>query len=173
VQPRSLEVSGRTHGQDGLVLLGIVAAAAWVGSAAGTSFGALVRSRSPDAAILVLGGMAAVVAAIGAVSWNLVTVIAAALMGGFGQQLGRLSLDAIIQRDVPDRMRSNAFARSETSLQLAWVFGGGVGILLPLVPALGMAIAAAILAGSVFWAIRVKPRDAQDPPAAAAKPPSE
>ncbi|NDL58209.1 MFS transporter [Phytoactinopolyspora mesophila] len=158
-------------GMDGLVLLGIVAASAWVGSAAGTSFGALVRSRSPDAAILVLGGMAAVVAAIGAVSWNLVTVIAAAIMGGFGQQLGRLSLDAIIQRDVPDRMRSNAFARSETSLQLAWVLGGGVGILLPLVPALGMAIAAAVLAGSVFWAVQVKPRANQGSPSAPTPPP--
>jgi hypothetical protein len=142
-------------GLDGFVLLGIVAAGAWVGSAGGTSFGALVRSRSPDGAILVLVGLAGATAVVSALWWTLFTVIAAAIMGGFGQQLGRLSLDAIIQRDVPDRMRSNAFARSETSLQLSWVLGGGVGILLPLIPALGMAITAAVLAAGLFWALQV------------------
>ncbi|WP_216843621.1 MFS transporter [Phytoactinopolyspora alkaliphila] len=142
-------------GLDGFLLLGIVAAGAWVGSAAGTSFGALVRSRSPDGAILVLVGIAAGTALISAMWWAMITVIAAAIMGGFGQQLGRLSLDAIIQRDVPDRMRSNAFARSETSLQLSWVLGGGVGILLPLMPALGMAITAGVLLAGLFWALRV------------------
>jgi hypothetical protein len=66
-----------------------------------------------------------------AVWWSLVTVMVAALMAGFGQQLGRLCLDAVIQRDVHEKMRSNAFARSETSLQLSWVLGGGVGAFQP------------------------------------------
>lgn len=145
-------------GLNGLFLLGLIAAAAWLGSAAGTSFGALVRSHSPDATILVLAGVAAAVSAVTALWWSLVMVIAAAFVGGFGQQLGRLALDAVIQRDVPDRMRSNAFARSETSLQLSWVIGGGVGIVLPLVPALGMGIAAVIVAAGLFWALQVRPK---------------
>lgn len=141
-------------GLDGFFLLGLVAAAAWVGSAGGTSFGAFVKSRSPDAAIVVLVAIGIGVAAVSAVWWNLVTVMLAGMMAGFGQQLGRLCLDAIIQRDVRDTMRSNAFARSETSLQLAWVLGGGVGISLPLMPALGMGMTAAILAAGLYWATR-------------------
>ena len=46
--------------------------------------------------------------------------------------MGKLSLDALIQRDVPERHRTSAFARSETLLQLSWVIGGFIGIALPL-----------------------------------------
>ena len=45
-----------------------------------------------------------------------------------------MSLDATIQRDVPTRMQASAFARSDTTLQLAWVIGGFVGIAMPLDP---------------------------------------
>ena len=38
--------------------------------------------------------------------------------------MGKISLDATIQRDVPERNRTSAFARSETLLQLSWVIGG-------------------------------------------------
>ncbi|WP_158542720.1 MFS transporter [Phytoactinopolyspora halophila] len=149
-------------GLDGFFLLGIVAAAAWVGSAGGTSFGAFVRSRSPDTANLVLAGLAAVVAVVAAIWWSLATVMVAALMAGFGQQLGRLCLDAIIQREVADRMRSNTFARSETSLQLSWVLGGGVGIMLPLLPPLGMGIVAGVLVAGLVWATRIRPKSLTD-----------
>ena len=40
--------------------------------------------------------------------------------------LGKVSLDAIIQREVPESLRASAFARSETLLQLAWVVGGAL-----------------------------------------------
>ena len=46
--------------------------------------------------------------------------------------LGKLSLDAPIQREIPERRRAGTFARSETPLQLAWVIGGFIGIALPL-----------------------------------------
>ena len=46
--------------------------------------------------------------------------------------MGKLSLDALIQRDVPERHRTSAFARSETLLQLSWVIGGFIGIAIPL-----------------------------------------
>ena len=48
-----------------------------------------------------------------------------------GNSLGKLSLDAVIQRDVDETLRSSAFARSETFLQLAWVVGAAVALLLP------------------------------------------
>ena len=37
----------------------------------------------------------------------------------------------MIQRDVVETLRSSAFARSETFLQLAWVLGAAIGVLLP------------------------------------------
>lgn len=52
-------------------------------------------------------------------------------VAGFSQALAKLSLDALIQRDVPELVRTSAFARSETLLQVAWVFGGAIGIVLP------------------------------------------
>ena len=65
------------------------------------------------------------------------------LVAGLAQSLAKLSLDATIQRDVPERVRASAFARSpRRTLQLAWVIGGFVGIAMPLIPRLGLGIAA-------------------------------
>ena len=64
------------------------------------------------------------------------------------------SLDATIQRDVPERHRTSAFARSETLLQLSWVVGGFIGIALPLkigdtvLPELGLGVLAGLM---VAW----------------------
>ena len=61
----------------------------------------------------------------------------------------KLSLDALIQRDVPEEVRTSAFARSETLLQMAWVVGGAIGIALPLNGMLGMSVAATLVAAGV------------------------
>ena len=45
-----------------------------------------------------------------------------------------------------ERIRTSAFARSETVLQLAWVAGGGVGLVLPLSGPWGLGVAAAAVA---------------------------
>ena len=45
--------------------------------------------------------------------------------------LSKIALDALIQRDVVETLRSSAFARSETFLQLAWVVGAAIGVVLP------------------------------------------
>ncbi len=147
-------------GLDDAVAIGLVAAAAWAGSTAGTSVGATARARSPDRLVLALVAVAAAAAALTAALWGLVTVVLVALVAGFAQQLGRLSLDAVIQRDVPEHVRASAFARSDTALQLAWVLGGGLGIALPLVPPLGMGIAAAGLLGGLVAAQRARPDSA-------------
>jgi hypothetical protein len=79
---------------------------------------------------------------------GMVAVLGAA--AGFTQALSKLSLDALIQRDVPEEVRTSAFARSETLLQMSWVLGGAIGISLPLNGSLGMSVAAAIVtAGAV------------------------
>jgi MFS family permease len=144
-------------GLDDAVAIGLVAAAAWAGSTAGTSVGATARARSPDRLVLALVALAAAAAALTALLWGLVTVVLVALVAGFGQQLGRLSLDAVVQRDVPEHVRASAFARSDTALQLAWVLGGGLGIALPLIPQLGMGIAAAGMLAGLLAAQRAHP----------------
>ncbi len=82
-------------------------------------------------------------------------VVSLALLGftaGLAQSLAKLALDATIQRDVPERVQSSAFARSDTTLQLAWVIGGFIGIAMPLIPRLGLGIAAGVLA---LWCVFV------------------
>ncbi len=74
-------------------------------------------------------------------------MLALALLGlvaGLGQALAKFSLDATIQRDVPHRVQASAFARSDTTLQLAWVIGVFfIGIVMPIgdPPRLGLGVA--------------------------------
>ncbi|NED80817.1 MFS transporter, partial [Streptomyces sp. SID11233] len=70
------------------------------------------------------------------------------------QALAKLSLDALIQREVPEQVRTSAFARSETMLQMAWVLGGAIGIALPLNGVLGLSVAAAIVATGWLGTLR-------------------
>jgi hypothetical protein len=70
--------------------------------------------------------------------------------------LGKLALDALIQREVPDDVRSSAFARSETVLQVAWVVGGGIGISLPIPGAYGLGGAAVGLVVMLVLTLRAR-----------------
>ena len=64
----------------------------------------------------------------------------------------------------PHRVQASAFARSDTTLQLAWVIGGFIGIAMPLdPPRLGLGVAAAVLVGwAVFVLVRGPRRAAAD-----------
>ena len=126
---------------DDTVAFGLVAAAAAVGSTTGTTIGAKLRTRAPETVIVVVLAVLTVTAAAGAFWYGVVTVLAVALAAGLAQSLGKLSLDAIVQRDVPEAVRTSAFARSETLLQLSWVVGGAIGIVLPLNGRLGLGLA--------------------------------
>ena len=75
-------------------------------------------------------------------------VFAVALVAGTAQSLAKLCLDALVQADVPEQVRTSAFARSETVLQLAWVAGGGLGLALPVSGAWGLGIATVLVAAS-------------------------
>lgn len=121
--------------------IGLVLGAAGVGSVLGTGVGAASKQRTPELTMVVLLVVQTVAMLATAVAWSLPTVLGAGLVTGFVQTLGKLGLDAMIQRDVAEDVRSSAFARSETSLQLAWVLGGGLGIALPLRGDVGFGIA--------------------------------
>jgi MFS family permease len=146
----------REHPIGGLkttVAFGLVAAAAGLGSTVGTTIGSLLRAR-PDIVIAVVLSILTAAALAGAFAYGIVTVVAAAASAGLAQSLGKLSLDAIVQRDVPEAVRTSAFARSETVLQLSWVVGGGIGIALPLNGRLGLSIAAAGLLAVLALTLR-------------------
>jgi hypothetical protein len=93
------------------------------------------------------------VAVVAAVFYSLPTAVLLGLTAGLAQSFGKLSLDSIIQKEIPERIRASAFARSETLLQLSWVVGGFIGIGLPLVPQVGLGVAAGILVAVSVWVL--------------------
>jgi MFS family permease len=134
------------------LLLGLVIGAAGVGSTLGVALGTLLRTTRPDITVVVtLLADAAMTVAV-AVFYGLPTAVLLGLTAGLAQSLGKLSLDALIQHEVPERVRTSAFARAETLLQLSWVVGGFIGIAMPLNPHLGLGVAGAIL---VAWSVFV------------------
>ncbi|MGY4900483.1 MFS transporter [Streptomyces sp. 900116325] len=141
-------------GQSAAVSLGIVGVAAGVGNALGTAMGSWLRTRGPEVIIAAVLGLALGVAVLAAVFFSTLMVAALSAMAGFTQALSKLSLDAMIQRDVPEEVRTSAFARSETLLQMSWVVGGGIGISLPLNGVLGMSVASGILAVGAAASVR-------------------
>lgn len=145
-------------GLDDTVALGLVAGAAAVGSFTGTAIGARMRARAPSTVIVAVLTVATGAALAGALIYGVVTMVAVALAAGLAQSLGKLSLDAIVQRDVPEDVRTSAFARSETVLQLSWVMGGLVGVFLPLDGRVGLGIATAGLAGMLAVTVQALAR---------------
>lgn len=133
-------------GLDDTVAIALVATGAGVGNAVGTGIGARLRTRAPESVIAVVLAIVTAAALVGAFLYGAISMVAVATAAGLGQSLGKLSLDAIIQREVPEAVRTSAFARSETLLQLAWVIGGGIGIALPLDGRIGLGLAGAGLA---------------------------
>ncbi|MFF1838314.1 MFS transporter [Streptomyces sp. NPDC058231] len=141
-------------GQSAAISLGIVGVAAGVGNALGTAMGSWLRARGPEVIIASVLGLALGVAVLAAALFSTLMVAALSAVAGFTQALSKLSLDAMIQRDVPEEVRTSAFARSETLLQMSWVIGGGIGIALPLNGVLGMWVAAGILALGAAASVR-------------------
>lgn len=152
----------------GTLTLAAVAAAAGAGSFIGTYIGSRVRDGDkPDLLVLISTGVAATVAVLTAFTYGLFTALLMALVAGITNALGKTALDAIIQREVPESLRASAFGRSETLLQLAWVFGGAVGILLPTIGWIGFTVAAVLLVVAFGFTLygRNRPRSfrAKDP----------
>ncbi len=142
------------------LLLGLVIGSAGLGSTIGIALGSVLRRIKPEITVVMTLLADAVVAVVVATFYGLPTAVLLGLTAGLAQSLGKLSLDALIQREIPERTRAGTFARSETLLQLSWVVGGFIGIALPLVPRLGLGVLAAILVGWTVWtlaAVRTRP----------------
>ncbi|AEV81434.1 MFS transporter [Actinoplanes sp. SE50] len=121
--------------------VGIVGGALALGTFLSTAAGTGLHIRRPLA--LQAGGLmvTAGAAVLAAVVANLATITLLALLAATFSGIAKLAVDATIQERVPERLRATAFAHSETVLMLAWVTGGGLG-LIPLTGRLGIALAA-------------------------------
>jgi hypothetical protein len=114
-----------------------------------------VMSRSPHRVVLAVLLVDIVALAVAAAFFRWPVAALLGLTVGLCQSLGKLSLDALIQRDIGEEVRTSMFARSETLLQLSWVIGGLIGIGLFTVDA-DVAVAMFVTAGVVVaWGVFV------------------
>ncbi len=147
------------------LLLGVVVAAAGVGAAIGTLTGSLVHTSRPLLMVKLVLLLDALVTVLAAVSFSLLTVLLLSLVVGTTQQLGKLALDATIQQRVPEGIRTSVFGRSETMIQVAWVAGGGLGVILPTDARIGMSVMAAVLVANLVLVLRGTNRTRERPAA--------
>ncbi|OQO92698.1 hypothetical protein B1813_11105 [Saccharomonospora piscinae] len=139
-----------------LLLLGIIGAAAGAGGFLGNALGSRMQFGKPDQVVLACLASALAATLVAAVAAGLATAALVGLVGATASALAKNSLDAVIQQDMPEESRASAFGRSETVLQLAWVFGGAVGLLLPPTYWIGFLVVSGLLALGLTqtWLVR-------------------
>jgi MFS family permease len=141
-----------------LFMLGVVVAASAAGNLVGVLAAPVLRRSAREEVML---ATALVLPAVAAVVGTLLTGSFGFVVAGFalavGAATGRVGFDSLLQRDGPDAVRGQAFARFETRFQLVWVLGGLLG-LVPIAARLGlflMALGLAFAAVSYVGALRV------------------
>lgn len=133
------------NGWSSTLLLGIVAGGAGAGNFLGVVAASLLKRIKPQVTVTAVLVLDAGIALVCALFYNVLTLAVLGIVVGLGASLAKFSLDSTIQRDVPSEVHSSAFARSDTTLQLAWVVGGFVGIGLPLDAHLGLWVVFGVL----------------------------
>jgi predicted MFS family arabinose efflux permease len=148
------------HGTPDKVALAEMIAAAGAGGFIGTGIGALLRARAPHLIIFTMLFIATVVTAACAVFFGLWAALVVALVAASGQVLAKLALDSIVQREIPEEIRSATLAASETIHQLSWVVGGLAGLAMSITNSgvAGLAVAAAGLATTTVLLILARRR---------------
>jgi MFS family permease len=135
----------------GNVALALLAGAAGAGGLAGTALGAWMKARAPR--VIVLGTLAFVTvsAGVAAVLFGLWAALGVAAAAAIGQSLGKLSMDAVVQKEIGEDVRSSTFAVSETLHQLVWVLGGLLGLGMSIIA--GGRVALSVVAGVLAVAL--------------------
>jgi hypothetical protein len=112
-----------------LGILGSIGAAAGIGSFIGNFTAARIQLGRPAALVVRAAVAVTAMAVVAAVSGSLVVAALAAFVTSGASAIAKASLDASLQDDLPEESRASAFGRSESVLQLAWVLGGAMGVL--------------------------------------------
>jgi MFS family permease len=150
----------RVHPLGGLsanACLGALALAIGAGNFLGNALGPRFAAATANRLAAVLLGATTAACIVTVFDLGLITVLVLAVVGSAAAATSKLALDATIQRQTRDEIRTSVFARSETTLQLAWVLGGAVGILLPTNATIGFAVAGGVLAFAFAMAIGYRP----------------
>ncbi len=134
----------------GPTAIGLAAVALGLGAFLATAAGTRLRIHRPTLLQAIGLVLLAGVGLIATVGYNLATVVLLCLVVAGASGLAKIAADATISERVPEHIRASAFAHSETLLMLAWVAGGGLG-LIPFGGRLGIGIAAA---GACLAAVR-------------------
>jgi MFS family permease len=145
-------------GVRGEVVLAIIAVAIGVGNALGSVVGNVVRDQRPERIAMVSVLAATVCCAAAGIWYGVWTLALLGFVQGHSAQLSKLCFDALVQREVPENVRTSVFAWSETMLQVLWVVGGTLGIVLPLNPYVGFPVCAVVLVWTVAMAARQRRR---------------
>jgi hypothetical protein len=140
------------------LLVGLVIGAAGAGNGLAVVLAAMAKKVNPAITVVAMLLLDAAMVILAAAFYSLVTLVALGLAAGLAQSLAKLSLDATIQDGVPRHIQASAFARSDTTVQLAWVIGGFVGIAMPLVARLGLGVAGVVLVAWTVFVLGTLPR---------------
>jgi MFS family permease len=124
-------VESTAHGLQAAIQLGAVIGAAGAGNFSGTAIGTKLKLPRPEIVIVISVVTMAAVSVVVALVFSITFAVVGMYLSAVGNALSKIALDALIQRDVVETLRSSAFARSETFLQLAWVVGAAIGVALP------------------------------------------
>ncbi|MEU6203526.1 MFS transporter [Micromonospora musae] len=123
--------------------LGLVGGALVVGTFLATAIGTRLRIHRPTAiqssSMIIVAG----VAVLAVVKFSLPMVALFCLVASLFSGIAKLAVDASIQERIPERLRASSFAHSETVLMIAFVAGGGLG-LVPFDGRIGIAVAGAV-----------------------------
>lgn len=139
------KAQGSHSGWMQLALLGAVGAAAGVGNAIGNGVGTRLELKNPPKVIVWATTACFVVAVLAAIFGNVLLAVVAGFVASGTSAIGKVCLDSSIQDDLPERSRASAFGRSETVLQLCWVLGAALGVLLPPTLWIGFTVVAVLL----------------------------
>jgi hypothetical protein len=134
----------------GSIGLGLLIAAAAIGGLAGSLVAPPLRRRLAEEAIIVASLVVAGAAGLLVGRWfSLVAAAALVFFIGMTSGTAKLAFDSIVQRVTPEGGRGWAFARFESILQLAWVGGALIPLIVPIPAGPGVAgagVVAALLA---------------------------
>lgn len=128
--PAFVAKSHDASGWEQLLILGIIGAAAGIGNFAGNMTAARLKLGHPAQMVVRLAIVVTVFALLAALTGKLLVAALATLVTSGASAIAKASLDASLQDDLPEASRASAFGRSESVLQLAWVAGGAVGVLI-------------------------------------------
>lgn len=113
-----------------LLLLGIIGGAAGLGGFVGNALGARLNLANPEMIALICLVSTVVACLLAIVLPGMTTAALVGLVGSTSSSLAKVCLDSTIQHGLPEVSRASAFGKTESVLQLAWVFGGVVGLLI-------------------------------------------